>query len=181
MMVMTAKFDLKKVILMAAGAAALVMALVLLLGDKPEPTAAAALSDNDRRVKFLTDFGWEVVPSPRESSQVKIPQEAGRLFARYNNLQKAQGYDLTGYAGKKVMRYVYEVTNYPGAKEPVYATVLVCKNKIIGGDITATGSGGKIRPFRMPGAGIPSEAPSAAPSESTLQAGPGEPSVNPAP
>ena len=171
MMVMTAKLDLKKVILMVAGAAALVVALLLLLGDRPEETAAAPLSDNDRRVGFLKDFGWEVTPSPRESSQVKIPEEASRLFERYNNLQKAQGYDLTDYAGKKVMRYVYEITNYPGAKEPVYATLLVYKNNIIGGDVTATGSGGKIRPFRMPQATLPQ---SPEPTASTA------PSVNPA-
>ena len=172
MMVMTAKLDLKKVILMVAGAAALVVALILLLGDKPEEASAPPLSDNDRRVQFLKDFGWEVTPSPRESSQVKIPENASRLFERYNNLQKAQGYDLTDFAGKKVMRYVYEITNYPGAKEPVYATVLVCKNKIIGGDVTATGSGGKIRPFRMPEATLPQTSAPTEPSQA--------PAVNPA-
>ena len=162
MMVMTAKLDLKKVILMVAGAAALVVALLLLLGDKPEEASAPPLSDNDRRVQFLKDFGWEVTPSPRESSQVKIPQEASRLFERYNNLQKAQGYDLTDFAGKKVMRYVYEIRNYPGAKAPVYATVLMCKNKIIGGDVTASGPQGTVRTFAMP------QARQTAPSTETL-------------
>ena len=42
------------------------------------------------------------------------------------------------------MRYVYKVENYPGATGPVYATLLVYKNKVIGGDITDTSPGGKI-------------------------------------
>ena len=58
---------------------------------------------------------------------------------------RAEGYDLSQYAGKKVMRYVYSVTNYPGATAPVYATLLIYKNQVIGGDITDTAPGGKIQ------------------------------------
>jgi hypothetical protein len=46
------------------------------------------------------------------------------------------------------MRYVYKVNNYPGATEPVYATVLVYKNQVIGGDITDTAARGKIQGFQ---------------------------------
>ena len=151
MMVMTAKVDMKKVMLGLAAVAALVLALILLFGgEDTQQTAAPALSSNDGRVKFLTDFGWEVTTSPVESSQVKIPAETSEVFERYNALQKAQGYDLTKFAGKKVMRYVYKINNYPGATEPVYATVLVYKNEVIGGDVTDTAAKGHIRPFKMP-------------------------------
>ena len=54
------------------------------------------------------------------------------------------------------MRYVYTVKNYPGATEPVYATVLVHKNQIIGGDITDTAPGGKIQGLH-PAATVPGE------------------------
>ena len=47
------------------------------------------------------------------------------------------------------MRYVYKVENFPGATDPVYATVLVYKNEIIGGDITDTAPGGKVQGFKM--------------------------------
>ncbi len=164
MMVMTAKVDLKKIMLSLAAVAALVLALILLLGGAGETTqtAAPALSGNDGRVKFLTDFGWDVTTSPVESSQVKIPGEHSEVFDRYNALQKSQGYDLSKFAGKNVMRYVYKVNNYPGATEPVYATVLVHKNKVIGGDVTDTAAGGHIRGFRMPEtAGAPSESTTA--------------------
>ena len=153
MMVMTAKVDSKKIMLILAAIAALVLSVILLLGDRNEnaaPTAAGQISSNDARVQFLKDFGWDVTTSPAETSQVKIPEQTTEVFDRYNNLQKSQGYDLTDYAGKTVMRYVYKINNYPGATEPVYATLLVYKNKVIGGDVTDTAAKGQIRSFKMP-------------------------------
>ena len=161
MMVMTAKVDFKKIILGLAAAAALILALILLLGrNGSAQTAAPAPSANDGRVKFLTDFGWDVTTSPVESGRVRIPEQSGEVFDRYNTLQKGQGYDLSQYAGKTVMRYVYKINNYPGATEPVYATLLVYKNQIIGGDVTDTAAKGHNRGFKMP------EAPTQ-PTEST--------------
>lgn len=152
MMVMTAKVDLKKILMLIAAVAAVILSLCLLLGGKDGDAAASAptATANDTRVKFLTDFGWEVTSSPKESSQVRIPEESSEVFDRYNALQKSQGYDLSSFAGKKVMRYVYEIMNYPGATEPVYATLLVYKDKIIGGDVTNTSAKGKIQGFKMP-------------------------------
>ena len=161
MMIMTAKVDFKKIILGLAAAAALILALILLLGrNGSAQTAAPAPSANDGRVKFLTDFGWDITTSPVESGRVRIPEQSGEVFDRYNTLQKGQGYDLSQYAGKTVMRYVYKINNYPGATEPVYATLLVYKNQIIGGDVTDTAAKGHIRGFKMP------EAPTQ-PTEST--------------
>lgn len=158
MMVMTAKVDFKKILLGLAAVAALILALILLLGGgETTETSAPALSSNDGRVKFLTDFGWEVTTSPRESSQVKIPAENSEVFDRYNALQKSQGYDLSQYAGKNVLRYVYQINNYPDATEPVYATVLIYKNKVIGGDVTNTAAKGHIQGFQMPATTSPTE------------------------
>lgn len=152
MMFMTAKVDFKKVIIGLVAAVALILALVFFLGGKEESTdtAAPAVSSNDARVEFLKSFGWEVAASPVESGQVRIPQTPSQVYDRYNELQKSQGYDLSQYAGKTVMRYVYKITNYPNATDPVHATVLVYKNQIIGGDITNTSAKGIIHGFRLP-------------------------------
>ena len=168
MMVMTAKVDKKKILLVMVAVAALIVSGILLLGGDQETTAtgAPAVSNNDQRVQFLKDFGWEVTTSPAETSQVKIPEESSQVFDRYNNLQKSQGYDLSQFAGKKVMRYVYKVNNYPGATEPVYATLLVYKNKIIGGDVTDTAAKGKIQGFKMP-EGL-ATAPTTQPTDPTM-------------
>lgn len=156
MMIMTAKVNLKKIALILGAIAAVIVGLILLLGGRGEAkTTSAAVSNNDARVKFLTDLGWEVTTSPAESSQVRIPENATEVFDRYNQLQKSQGYDLTQYAGKSIMRYVYKINNFPGATEPVYATLLVYKNQIIGGDVTNTAAGGKVQGFKMPAANSP--------------------------
>lgn len=166
MMVMTAKVNFKKIIIGLVAAAALIVALILLFGGKDaEPTATNAVSNNDARVQFLKSFGWDVSTSPTESSQVRIPEESTEVFDRYNALQKSQGYDLSQYAGKTVMRYVYKINNYPGATEPVYATLLVYKNQIIGGDVTNTAAKGAVQGFKMPaGTQMPDESK---PTEST--------------
>ena len=146
MMVMTAKVDMKKrLMILGAIALGIILLVMLFRGGDESTTTAAPVTNNDSRVEFLQQQGWEVSASPAESGQVRIPQDASEMFSRYNDLQKSQGYDLTKYAGKTVMRYVYRVNNYPDATEPVYATVLVYKNKIIGGDITNTAPDGTMQ------------------------------------
>ena len=158
MLVLTAKVNKKKIALILAAVVALVVGLIVLFGGNDTTPTSATVSNNDARVTFLKSFGWEVSTSPAESCQVRIPDESSEVFDRYNTLQKNQGYDLSQYAGKTVMRYVYEVHNYPGATEPVYATLLVYKNQVIGGDITDTAAKGVIRGFQTaPGEITPTE------------------------
>ena len=152
MMVMTAKVDFKKILAVLAAIAGVILALVLLLGGGEEttPTATGEVSvpNNDARVQFLESFGWDVSDSPVESGQVRIPQEQTEVYQRYNALQKSQGYDLSNFGGKTAMRYVYKINNFPNATEPVYATLLVYKNQVIGGDVIDTSAGGAIQGFR---------------------------------
>ena len=167
MFVMTARVDKKKIILALAAAAVLIVMLIMVFGGgSGEAVTTASLSPdtNDGRVKFLTDFGWEVASSPTESGQVKIPDTSSEVFARYNALQKSQGYDLSQYAGKTAMRYVYRIKNYPGATEPVLATVLVYKGQVIGGDVTDTSAKGSIRGFKMPQGTPPQTTPETTPT-----------------
>ena len=147
MMVMTAKVNFKNITILLGALALVVIGLAVAFGGRSEPTSAKPVSDNEARVQFLKNFGWEVAATPVESGRVKIPAEQSEVFDRYAQLQKSQGYDLAPYAGKTVMRYVYQITNYPGATEPVYATLLVHKNQIIGGDITNTGPEGRVQGF----------------------------------
>ena len=151
MLIMTTKVDKRKLLIAAVAVVAAIALLAALGGGDSAPTAsmstAPAADTNDARVKFLTDLGWEVTPSPTESGEIRIPKAGDQVFDRYNELQKSQGYDLNKYAGKKVMRYVYQINNFPDGKEPVYATVLVYKDRIIGGDITDTTPGGRVQGF----------------------------------
>ena len=166
MMMMTAKVNIKKVLIGLVAAAALIIGLISLLGGSKTEETVTTMSDNDSRVQFLQSLGWQVTTSPKEASQVKIPTEQTPVYSRYNDLQKSQGYDLSQYAGKNVMRYVYEVTNFPNAEQPVYATLLVYKNQIIGGDITNTAAKGAIQPLKKPETTAPTTpAETSAPTE----------------
>ena len=159
MFVMTAKVDFKKILIILAAVALLIIGIILIFGngDNAVSTGTAAVSGNDARVNFLKELGWDVSTSPMESSQVRIPQEQTELYQRYNALQKSLGYDLESYAGKAVMRYVYKVNNYPGATEPVYATLLVYKNQVIGGDITDTSPKGMMQGLTKPQSPAPTQ------------------------
>ena len=169
MLVMTAKVDKKKIIMILAAVVVVIAGLFLLLGGNDStPTVSTGVANNDARLAFLKSFGWEVTTSPVESGQVRIPAAGNEVFDRYNQLQKSQGYDLSAYGGKTVMRYVYQINNYPGATAPVYATLLVYKNQVIGGDVTDTSAKGTIRSFKMPQATLPSATtPGTAPSGTT--------------
>ena len=164
MIMMTAKVNIKKILIGLTAAVALILALITLLGKNDSNAAVSTMSDNDNRVQFLESQGWQVTTSPKESGQVKIPAEMTPAYSRYNDLQKSQGYDLSQYAGKTVKRYVYEVTNYPDADHPVYATLLVYKNKIIGGDVTNTSARGAVQGLKR----SESTQPTTTPSEATI-------------
>ena len=84
---------------------------------------------------FLAQFGWEIDREPIEVKTVTVPAEFDKVFSAYNEIQKAQGLNLLRYRGKEVTRYTFRVTNYEGTTLPVYANVLVYRNRVIGGDI----------------------------------------------
>ena len=148
MLIMTAKVDKKKVAIVLGAIVLAIIAIAFLFSGSSVATGGSnTVTGNDDRIQFLASFGWEVVSSPAETGQVRIPAENSEVFDRYNALQKSMGYDLSAYQGKTVMRYVYKIKNYPGATEPVYATILISSNQVIGGDITDTSATGVVQGF----------------------------------
>lgn len=103
----------------------------------------------EERIAYLSQFGWSVEEDPIEVSEVIIPETFDDTYTQYNELQKAQGYDLTVYAGKRVKRWIYRVTNYPGFenRDCIQATLLVFDGQIIGGDICSTEIDGFMHGF----------------------------------
>ena len=133
------------------------IALIILVptftpGAAAVPTKSDGISydkikSNDDRINFLKQFGWEAKAEAVESAEVKVPNEFDKVFTTYNEIQKRQGLDLSGYKGKKVMRYTYEITNYPDYKGTVYANLIVYRDRIIGGDICTADVNGFIHGF----------------------------------
>lgn len=98
----------------------------------------------DDRIEFLRQFGWEVESTPVEEAEVTVPEEFDKVYQSYNELQKKQGFDLTKYAKKTVKRYTYRVTNYDGYDGEVLVSILMHKNKVIGGDVCSSDANGFI-------------------------------------
>ena len=99
---------------------------------------------------FLAQFGWSVDASSVEKGEATLPGEFEKVFVGYNEIQRAQGLDLSKYKNKKMTRYTFEVTNYNGYDGKVLANVLVYRNKVIGGDICSADVTGFVHGFEMP-------------------------------
>jgi len=105
---------------------------------------------NEERLDFIRSFGWEVEEEPIEVMEVIIPKEFDAVYQEYNSIQRRQGYDLERHAGRRVKRYTYVVTNYPGQPEDVRINLLIRDNRIIGGDVCSLLQDGFIHGFAMP-------------------------------
>ena len=65
-------------------------------------------------------------------------------------MQKEQGLNLAKYKGKTVTRYTYKVTNYPDYEGTVYVSLLIYKNKVVGGDVCSADVNGFVHGFEAP-------------------------------
>ena len=120
----------------------------------PSSPTDAAVSYSYDKIKsaedaaaFLSQFGWQVTAQPVEVKTVTIPSEFDKVFAAYNEMQKAQGLNLAKFKNKDVTRYTFSVSNYPGYEGTVYANVLVYRNRVIGGDICSADVSGFVHGF----------------------------------
>lgn len=105
------------------------------------------IKTNEDRIDFLKQFGWEVTAEPIKEQQVVIPAEFDKVFAAYNEIQRAQGLDLSAFKKKVVMRYTYSVQNYPGYEGEVHVNILVYRNIVIGGDVCSADVNGFVHGF----------------------------------
>ena len=156
MMIVSAKVSKRKILTGMLVAAGVIALLVFLFLKSEAPTAEEPSLDaatNEERIAYLASFGWQVQETPTETQEVRIPETFNEVFTRYNQLQQSMGFDLSPYAGKAAKRYVYAVTNHPDGSPEHYATLLIHKNKIIGGDVTSATAGGSMHGFTMPDAG----------------------------
>ena len=147
MIIVTAHIPKKK--LLAGGitalccCAAVAMALIFTLGGRAVAASAEVkhIRTNDDRLAYLGGLGWEVSLQPIATEELLIPQQFDDSYNDYLKLQEDQGFDLARYCGKRIKRYTYQLTNYPGQDEPMQIALLVYKNRVIGGQIqSASGS-----------------------------------------
>ena len=157
MFIVTAK--IRKGRIAAVALAAAVVCGVLLTGsvlaEGRDAAASAAVSPkgiktNEDRIAYLSSYGWMVSEQPVSVEELIIPEEFDDTYSQYLELQAAQGFDLTEYAGKRVKRYTYQVNNYPTGETDIQAGLLIYKNTVIGGDVLSAQLGGFIHGLEMP-------------------------------
>lgn len=107
--------------------------------------------NNQERLKFISQFGWDVETEPVEVSEVIIPQEFDDVYNNYNEIQLRQNCDLRDYSGERVKRWTYVIKNYPGYSEKdtcIRINLLVFNGMVIGGDVSSTELSGFMHTFR---------------------------------
>lgn len=104
------------------------------------------MRNNEDRVEFIERLGVLVKDEPVTEERFSAPDSFDRITGGYNEIQKAQGLDLTKYVGKRITHYVYEVENYDYDGK-VYVNLLVYKNRIIGCDISSADGKGFVSPL----------------------------------
>lgn len=158
MFIFTARINKRRLI---AGAAALVLlcGTALAVGSlntersvdaAASVTAPKKVKTNEDRVAYLESCGWQVEPDPVAVEELLIPEEFDETYEDYLELQSSQGFDLTEYCGKRIKRYTYEITNYPTGETGVQASLLIYKNKVVGGEVLSAQLDGFLHGLEMP-------------------------------
>lgn len=145
-MVVSLKANKKRIIAFLLLVVVVVGACFFLRGGPAEEQKEIKGGTNEERIAYLQTFGWQVGAEPAETREVMIPKQFNDVYTAYNVMQKAQGFDLKPYAGESCTQYKYKIENYGGEQE-VYATLLVCGELIIGGDVACAEVDGFMHGF----------------------------------
>ena len=105
----------------------------------------SGIKTKDDRIAFLAAHGIEVDGESETEEDFVMPASFDRILLDYNEIQRAQGLDLTRYKKKRVVRYTYSVKSDEGSA-PEVATLFIYRNSIIGCDVATRDPGGSVRP-----------------------------------
>lgn len=159
MLIVTAKLPRRKLALWTLAAAALCCcALLVNTGAehaRQSVQAAAAVNPkgvktNEDRLSFLSEYGWQAAEAPLAVEELIIPDRFDAGYDEYLALQLEQGFDLTKYAGKRIKRYTYEISNHPSGEQGVQANLLIYKDTVVGGELLSAQPDGFLHGFSMP-------------------------------
>ena len=139
--------SLKFAMIVLVGVSVFLALFLLIPPVSNEDSAVSAVSyenvrTNEDRRAFLSSLGYEVSESEVDSVKIRIPSEFDKIYASYNEMQKAQGFDLSKYKNREVERYTYTISNYEGYEGTVYANLLIVRGKGVGGDVCSADSQG---------------------------------------
>ena len=142
MFVKTVKIkSILKALLTVLVIAAVIFAAVYAINRVLKPKDIVMTSEQEM-LNFLHDLGWETSESAINIREVTIPAEWNEVYAKYNDLQLQQGFDLEDYKGASATVYSFRILNYDGRPDNMVANLLICDGVLVGGDISCTELGG---------------------------------------
>lgn len=157
MFVFSLRANKKRVIILATLIAVIAVALFLTRNSDLPVTDDSGISlkasNEDERIAFLSQFGWEIDEDPVQVEEIVIPEKFDETYEKYNEIQRAQNLDLSVYAGKTAKKWTYTVKNYPGYEVDnscIRANIIVYEGAVIGGDISSLEQGGFMQGFDFP-------------------------------
>ena len=98
-------------------------------------------STNAKRILYLKSIGVEVASENVSSKRILIPEKFNDIYNNYNTMQKQAGFDLSHFKGKKATIYTYSLNS------EYNVNIIVCEDRIIGGDIAALNINGEMKPL----------------------------------
>lgn len=143
MLIVTAKLPRRRLAVSAAAVLLCCAALVVSLASPTRPVAAAVsdvpdpkgVHTNEDRIAYLNSCGWQVSPDPTAVEELLIPAQMDDSYQEYLDLQHSQGFHLEKYAGKRVKRYTYTITNYPTGEDGIVVNLLIRRHTVVGGEV----------------------------------------------
>lgn len=129
--------------LLALSALAVLLAVLCINGNKmPENATCDEIGEYSLCVdsiksetEFLEQFGLTPDKESLVSDEVVIPSDFNQTYAEYNRLQQEIGLDLRNYKGVSAKRDIFKLENYESDGKEYYVTLLIYKDKVIGGHI----------------------------------------------
>lgn len=106
---------------------------------------------NLERLIFIKSLGYNVINNEPTTKSVNIPEKFYDVYEKYNALQQQANYDLSLYKGCEVTIYTYTVNPPPDYTGECVVNLIVYKDRIIGGDVSATALGGFMLPLKKQG------------------------------
>lgn len=142
MKVYTLRFNKRYAVFALIIIAIILTALVFTIGNTSD--GSNKIDTNEDRLAFIESLGYEVSNEPVSEKKVIIPTEFSKTYSDYNDLQIAQGYDLSKYKGVEVTIFTYKVKNYTDYNGEVLLELYINDGEVIGGDIHSAALDGFI-------------------------------------
>lgn len=128
-------------------AACILMTTVALLWHSLSLGGVSPRGDSkEARLEFLGSLGYVVEDDSESHKTILLPTKFDKVYAAYNGLQKDVGFDLSRYRGCEAELYTYKLTKPKDFSEAA-VSLIVYRNKIIGGDISSLENGGVCLPL----------------------------------